>query len=125
MSVCLMAGAAVLALSGPDFTLDWEHSVEKTRWRESWRVESGGLHLLEAAVKGSGAGMEPGEGAVLHGGWWVWRPDLPVLRELFLAASGATGGGWTLCSGPHCHELGGSAAGPLALRPCGGNDGNG
>ena len=125
MSVCLMAGAMALALAGPEFTLEWEHSVEKTRWRESWRVEDGGLRLMQAAVKGSGAGMEPGAGARLQGGWWVWQPDLPPVPGLVLAASGATGGGWALCSGPECHVIGARAAEPVTLRPCGDGDGNG
>ncbi|MEZ5450817.1 MAG: DUF1850 domain-containing protein [Thiolinea sp.] len=33
-----------------------------------------GLQLLQARVKGSGAGMEPGDDAVLKDGWWVWQP---------------------------------------------------
>ena len=117
MTACLMAGAVALALAAPEFTLSWTHSVEKTEWRESWMVAEGGLHLQEAAVKGSGAGMDPGEGARLLGGWWVWPADLTV-PELVLAASGATGGGWTLCSGHHCQILGTEAGAAITLAPC-------
>jgi hypothetical protein len=46
------------------FTLVWTHSVERTEWRESWRVTPAGLVLTEARVKGSGAGMEPATDAV-------------------------------------------------------------
>ncbi len=114
---CLMLGAGLLMLNSADFTLEWRHSVEKTRWRESWQVSATGLHLREAAVEGSGAGMEPGEGAQLRGGWWVWTPDLPPQPALHLATSGATGGGWHLCSGAICHDIAETGA-PIVLRPC-------
>ena len=61
MSACLMAGAMAIALGpGNGFSLAWTHSVEKTEWREDWRVTDAGLVPIRAAVKGSGAGMEPG-----------------------------------------------------------------
>jgi len=117
MTSCLMVGAALLALTAPDFTLEWQHSVEKLQWRESWAVASDGLYLTMAAVKGSGAGMEPGDGARLVEGWWVWHPDLAPVPSLTLAMSGATGVGWTLCAGAVCQELA-ETGGTLILRPC-------
>jgi hypothetical protein len=113
-----MLGAMALALAGSQFTLSWEHSVEKVEWRETWAVTPAGLRLTGAAVKGSGAGMEPGEGAVLERGWWVWRPDLAPVPELVLAASGATRGGWRLCSGGECREIGAAPGAPVRLAPC-------
>ena len=75
MSSCLMAGALALALApGGHFTLEWIHSVEKDGWREEWQVTDAGLVNTLAAVKGSGAGMEPGEGGHWDGDWWVWEP---------------------------------------------------
>ena len=62
--------------------------------------------------------MEPPEGARLEGGWWVYAPHLPPRRELVLAASGATGGGWTLCAGGSCREIGADAVAPVRLGPC-------
>ncbi|HPE26156.1 DUF1850 domain-containing protein [Albidovulum sp.] len=118
MSICLLAGAVMLALPEPSFTLEWTHSVERIRWREEWRIEGDALRLERAMVKGSGAGMEPGDGAVLSEGWWVWAPGLAPQPELFLAASGATGGGWTLCSGQDCHDLGSAPGAALRLAPC-------
>ena len=112
-----MAGAVTLALSGPAFSLHWTHSVERVEWAEDWMIEGRGLRLVQARVKGSGAGMEPGEGAVLRDGWWVWSPDLWV-ADLHLAASGATGAGWRLCDGPECHELGATAGKALVIAPC-------
>jgi hypothetical protein len=120
MATCLIAGAMTLALASPGFTLSWTHSVEKITWRESWAITGTGLRLTEAAVKGSGAGMEPGDGAVLRNGWWVWVPDLPEQAELHLAASGATGAGWRLCdSAGTCHEIGAAPGRALRLAPCG------
>ena len=119
MPVCLWAGAVATVLAAPDVTLSWTHSVEKTEWRETWEEAPGGLRLRQAAVKGSGAGMEPGEGARLEGGWWVWSPeDALVVPELWLAASGATGGAWALCSGGECRELGAVPGQALRLAPC-------
>lgn len=114
---CLMAGAVVLTLSAPAFSLHWTHSVEKVEWVEHWSVEDGALRLLEAQVKGSGAGMEPGPDAVLRDGWWSWKPDtrVPALR---LAASGATNAGWRLCADGHCRELGEKAGAPVVISPC-------
>lgn len=118
MSGCLLAGLLTLVLSGPDFRLEWVHSVEHTAWREQWRISEGQLLLLRAAVKGSGAGMEPGPDAVLEDGWWVWTPRLLPQRQILLAASGATGQGWRLCDDRHCHMLGQNADAPIRLRPC-------
>jgi len=117
MSACLLIGATALHLLNPAFTLSWTHSVEHTEWRESWTVLDNGLRLTEARVKGSGAGMDPGEAAVLQGDWWVWQSDLKV-PQLILGASGATEGGWTLCADGECRELGAQSGAPIHLRPC-------
>lgn len=114
-----IAGGKALAIGAGLFTLSWTHSVEKTEWQERWAVTPQGLVLREARVKGSGAGMEPGDNAHREGGWWVWTPDLPPLRELVLAASGATASGWRLCDAAGCRELGGRKQEPIVLRPCG------
>ncbi|SIT12708.1 DUF1850 domain-containing protein [Paracoccus saliphilus] len=118
MNGCLLAGMMTIALNGADFRLEWTHSVEKVTWREYWRIKEGGLGLTKAAVKGSGAGMEPGEGAELQDDWWVWTPDLPVQPQLVLAASGATGGAWRICDGEACREIGAAPGAPIILRPC-------
>ncbi|SOC12783.1 DUF1850 domain-containing protein [Rhodobacter maris] len=119
MSACLLAGALTLAL-GADaaFSLEWTHSVEQTRWHEEWRVVAGALVLTRAAVKGSGAGMEPGEGARLENGWWVWEPTAAPVDELILAASGLTPSAWRLCTPAGCVALGARSSDPLLLRPC-------
>ena len=117
MSLCVL-GAETLRLAATAFTLAWTHSVEHARWEEDWRVTPAGLELVEARVRGSGAGMEPPEGARLVDAWWVYAPRRPPQAELVLAASGATGGGWSLCAAGRCVELGAAAGPPLRLRGC-------
>lgn len=115
--LCLAGGKAIVLAAGL-FTLSWTHSVEKIAWQERWAVTPDGLVLREARVKGSGAGMEPGEGAHREDNWWVWKPRAAPLAELVLASSGATGSGWTLCTANGCQELGREKGEPIVLRPC-------
>ena len=119
MSACLLAGGKALMLASGLFTLSWTHSVEKVEWRETWRITPAGLQVVEARVKGSGAGMEPPADARLQDGWWVYAPALGQVPELRLAASGATGGGWRLCANEECWQLGAEAGEPVVLKPCG------
>ncbi len=119
MSICIFAGGKMMTLAAAAFTLSWTHSVEKTEWRESWIVEEGRLRVVETSIRGSGAGMEPPEGSVLEDGWWVYRPTLPPQKQLLLASSGATVGGWTLCAAGDCAEIGKEASSdPVEIRVC-------
>lgn len=118
MSLCILAGGKTAVLAVSAFTLSWTHSVEKIEWQEDWRVTPAGLVLDLARVKGSGAGMEPGDGAVLKDGWWVWAPETGTVPELRLAASGKTVSGWRLCHAGGCEELGVTAGDGLTLKPC-------
>lgn len=120
--LCVGGGKAI-ALAAGLFTLSWTHSVEKVTWQERWAAKPDGLVLKEARVKGSGAGMEPGEGAHLKDGWWIWEPQAAPLPELLLASSGATGAGWMLCGSDGCQELGRETGIPIVLRPCAGATG--
>ena len=105
VSLCLMAGAVVTRLAVASFTLAWTHSVEKTRWEEDWRVGPRGLEIIEARVKGSGAGMEPGPDARFDGTWWRWRPKLPVANSVRLGRSDAVPEGWELCAEGACRAV--------------------
>lgn len=116
--VCILAGAKAMSFAVSLFSLSWAHSVEKTEWQEDWAVTPAGLQLTTARVKGSGAGMEPGDDAVLKDGWWEWSPQNPPIGELRLAASGATGGGWKLCHDGGCVELGAEAGDSVVITPC-------
>lgn len=117
--VCLIVAGVVRAtLPGPEFTLAWTHSVQKTRWEERYRVEGSALRLVEARVEGSGAGMEPAPDARRDGNAWVWSPDL-ALSTLDLAAS-THGGGYAICSGEACRDLplDAGATAPHTVAPC-------
>ncbi len=118
MPVCLLAAGKVAVVAASAFTLGWTHSVQRTEWQEDWRLVPAGLQLVEARVKGSGAGMEPPEGSVLKDGWWVYAPDLPPQPRLVLASSGATASGWTLCGESGCNEIGAAAGDPVTIAPC-------
>lgn len=122
MGACLMVGAKAMMLATGVFTLSWTHSVERTGWAETYRIEDDGLHLTQARVMGSGAGMDPGPGATLQGNWWVWTPDLPPLPQLVLAASGATVSGWSICDGTwpgtDCRVVGAESGEAIRVRPC-------
>lgn len=119
MSLCIVAAGKTTMVAATAFTLGWTHSVEKVRWEEDWRVTPAGLEIVAARVKGSGAGMEPPEGAVLKDGWWRYAPTLPPQASLTLAASGATGQGWSLCTQERCVTLGAFPGETVVLKPCG------
>lgn len=118
MSICVLAGGKATMLIASAFTLAWTHSIEKTRWEEDWRISPAGLELVEARVKGSGAGMEPPGDAVLADGWWTWTPTLPPQRKLVLAASGATASGWSMCGGGECVVVGDVSSEPVIVTSC-------
>ena len=119
MSLCIFAAGKTITLAATAFTLSWTHSVEQTRWEEDWRITPAGIEIVEARIKGSGAGMEPPPDAVFEHGWWVYAPEIPATPEIVLAASGATGAGWSLCAAGDCIELGAAAGEPVRLKPCG------
>jgi hypothetical protein len=126
MPVCLaVAGALMASLPTKAFGLVWNHSVEKTEWREEWVVEGDRLRLVEAAIEGSGAGMEPPADAVLMDGAWRWKPSAPPLARLVLADS-PFAGDYRLCWSGGCRPLADLAppqpSGPLELYPCAGAD---
>ena len=104
MSLCLASAGVVKMLSLVAFTLVWTHSIEKTEWQEDWRVTPGGLELVQARVKGFGAGMEPAPDARLVDGWFQWQPKRAAMPEVILANSGAAGE-WRLCTDGKCRTL--------------------
>lgn len=114
--LCLASAGTIVALAASSFTLSWTHSVEKTLWREVWVVGEGRLDLVEASVEGAGAGIAVPDDAILRDGRWTYRPDLPPLTELVLAASGATVSPWRLClSDGSCQQIGAEAGEPVRL----------
>lgn len=101
MSLCIVAAGKTTMLAATAFTLMWTHSVERVAWQEDWRLTGEGLEIVEARIKGSGAGMDPPEGSVFAGGWWRYKPKVPPLPEVRLATSGATAP-WQLCTAETC-----------------------
>lgn len=120
MALCLVAGEVVARLAVASFTLAWTHSVERVRWEEDWRIADGLLVPVAARIKGSGAGMEPPEDAVLRDGYWIYRPRLAPLAHLDLARSDSVAD-WQLCLDGACRSLGSYLPGPastVTLRGC-------
>jgi len=120
VSLCLAAAGLAAKIAASAFTLSWTHTIERTAWEEHWRVAPSGLVLDEARVKGSGAGMEPPEGAVLKDGFYAWRPDLPAQQEIVLR-NAPEAGDWRLCAAGRCAGVGewlGGDAEPVTLRIC-------
>jgi hypothetical protein len=117
--LCLAGAGLVIALNADALTLAWRHSVEKILWEEDWSLRGGRVMLVEARVKGSGAGMEPPPEARLVEGAWRWKPDLPPLPQLVLRRSGATAD-WRICIAGRCRGMEEilPAADPVTLRPC-------
>jgi len=121
MPVCLfLAGTMMATLPCDTFVLTWTHSVERTEWREEWRVDGADLVLAEASVEGSGAGMQPADGALLADGRWHWQPHGRQAR-LLLANSGY-GGDYRLCWQDACRPLAAllpkQSTGPVQIAPC-------
>ena len=105
LAVCLLVAGVVRAtLPATEFGLAWDHSVEKTRWEERYRIDGNLLELVEARVQGMGAGMEPPIGAVLQDGWWRWRGDRDKLPELRLTYSTFTSD-YRVCWNQRCDDL--------------------
>jgi len=104
LSLCLASAGVVKALSVAAFTLAWTHSIEKTAWQEDWQVTPVGLSLVQARIKGVGAGMEPPPQARLVDGWFQWAPASAPHPEVVLGNSGAAGE-WHLCHAGRCQTL--------------------
>lgn len=102
LSLCLSAGALVVAL-GDSATLRWTHSVQKTVWEEDYRVSADQVELYSARVQGTGAGMEPPDGAVLRGGAWHFQPRLR-LPQVQLRHSPHVAP-YTLCTRTRCASV--------------------
>jgi len=104
LCLALAFGPVVQPLPSPSLTLSWTHSVEKAPWEEDYVVDGDMLHLREARVKTSGAGMDPPADALWSDGWWRYHPGLRT-AEVALANS-TFGAGYTLCfPGAGCRPL--------------------
>ncbi len=103
--LCLgLAGVVWASLPIEHFTLAWQHSIEKIRWEEDYQVSASGLLLMEARVRGSGAGMEIPDDATLRNGTWHYHRQLPPLNPLH-AGRTPEAGDYELCFQGHCQPL--------------------
>ncbi|MFL5190929.1 MAG: DUF1850 domain-containing protein [Microvirga sp.] len=104
-------------------TLAWTHSVEKIVWEEDWRSSPAGLELVEARVRGSGAGMEPPPDAKFANGVWSWKPNMLPQAEVIMRRSGATAD-WRICLSGQCRPMEAyvpPAADPIVMKACEGS----
>lgn len=113
--ICIAAAAGVIALAADAFTLHWTHSVARTSWTEQWETRPDGLLPVKAQIEGPGAGMELPAEAWREGNVWHYIPKIAPQPEVYLAASGATQSGWTLCTTEGCLELGAEESAPLRI----------
>ncbi len=88
--LCVAVGHYAVAVYAPRFTLSWKHSMEYVEWRETWKVRTKTMQVVEARIKGTGAGMEPPRHAVLKDGWFIYTPKSPPQEQLVLPDSGFT-----------------------------------
>jgi hypothetical protein len=117
IGLCLgLAGAVLAQLPVTHFTLAWNHTIEKIRWEEDYRVTDQGLVLEEARVKGNGAGMEIPEGARLENGTWHYRRQLPPLQPLSLGRT-PEAGDYQLCFDGQCRAMSQWLGAPTVSQP--------
>lgn len=105
IDLCLgLAGDVWAQLPVSHFTLAWNHSIEKIRWEEDYRVIREGLVLEQARVRGNGAGMEIPNDARLENGSWHFQRLLPPLQPLQLGRT-PEAGDYQLCLEGTCHDM--------------------
>lgn len=114
----LVLGVCLALASTPDsqvfipvneFTLAWDHSIEKVRWEENYSViknKDNQVQLVAniARIKGSAAGMEPPTDAILNKGWYEYQPDRHPSVPLRLTRSGFTAD-YDFCTDNSCNEM--------------------
>jgi len=120
IAVCVLAaGVVVSTLPTTEFTVEWRHSVEKTRWEERYRADGRQLLLTSASIEAMGAGMEPPPEARFADGRWTWQPMHP-LTELRLTRS-PYAADYTICWSGSCRALSaltGETGNTVSFRPC-------
>jgi hypothetical protein len=123
-AICLfVAGALHATLPTREIVVAWEHSVEKSRWEEHYRIDGANLQLVAARVRSFGAGMEPPPDASLREGWWTWAPPRTSLPELRLTLSSFVRD-YDICFAGRCEPLKslvewrGQSAEVVAVRAC-------
>lgn len=131
LGVCLTLASALHAVPVfvpvQRFTLAWMHSIEKVRWEEDYAVAPSPaagqppvLLALQARIKGSAAGMDPPDDAVLRHGWYEYTPRQTIVPELLLTRSEFTAD-YDWCMDGHCQNMSNLIAsdrGTTRVMPC-------
>ena len=120
LSLCMAAGALMVSLPATQFTLRWQHSIEKIAWEEDYAVAGPWLALTGARIRGSGAGMEPPGDAWLEHGVWHYRLADPWRKTVVLARSPYVRD-YDLCIAGRCQPLNAFipvSAGTTTLSAC-------
>ena len=118
--LCLTAPGYAVSLPAERFTLVWQHSIEKIDWEEDYVVAGRWLYLSAARIRGTGAGMEPPDDAVLTGGVYSYRPAERWYPRLDLARSDYVQD-YRLCVDGHCEPMSTwipVSAGVTVVAPC-------
>ena len=100
----MVAGALTVGLPTTHFTLRWQHSIEKISWEEDYALAGPWLAITGARIRGSGAGMDPPDGAWLDHGVWHYRLVDPWRKEVVLARSPYVRD-YELCIAGRCQPL--------------------
>lgn len=118
--------APVTFIPTKDFTLAWQHSIEKVRWEEDYHIEQSQhdrpplLRVGLARVQGSAAGMEPPPNARWRAGWYEYQPEPSHQPFLALMRSEYTAD-YEWCEQNQCRPLADylpSDGGVTQLSPC-------
>jgi hypothetical protein len=117
IGLCLgLAGSLWAQLPVNHFTLAWNHSIEKIRWEEDYRISAKGLVLQEARVRGNGAGMDIPDDAQLANGSWLFQRRLPPQQPLKLGRT-PEAGDYQLCIEGSCQSMSRWAGAPTSAQP--------
>lgn len=129
LGVCLQLAASNSAhgifVPTEQFTLAWDHSIEKIRWEEDYAVVLGSsgqpvLQAQQARIKGSGSGMEPPADAVYREGAFYYTPVMHSPELLRLTRSEFVPD-YQWCDAQGCRPLSAIIprdGGVTMLRPC-------
>lgn len=117
IGLCLgLAGVVWAEVATPRFTLAWNHTIEKVRWEEDYQVRDDGLQLGEARVRGTGAGMEIPDDAVLRDGAWHYQRRMPPIQPLRVGRT-PEAGDYQICFNSTCHPMAEWLGPPSVDRP--------
>jgi hypothetical protein len=115
LGVCMVLAAAPQVsprfIPVTKFTLAWTHSIEKVRWEEDYQIKPGppgkGPLLIagKARIRGSAAGMEPPDDAVLKDGWYSYQPHPVVVQQPQRLTRSIYTADYDWCMQGHCVPL--------------------